>query len=109
MEYSGINLHQMEAREAMPGFHGRFFHTDEMTVAYWEIDAGSTLPEHAHPHRQVVQVQSGEFQMRIGLEDHVFGPGSVVEIPANVPHSGRALTDCVIHDIFLPVREIYKF
>jgi hypothetical protein len=34
-------------------------------------------------------------------------PGSVGIIPPNAVHSGRALTDCKILDVFSPVREDY--
>ena len=107
MKYAGINLKALNAIEKMPGFHGKFFHTGDMTIAYWNIDKGSALPEHFHVHKQIVQVMSGRFEMTIGGENHTFEAGDVVEIPSNVPHSGKALTDCVIHDLFLPAREDY--
>jgi quercetin dioxygenase-like cupin family protein len=37
----------------------------------------------------------------------ILGPGSVGIIPPNAVHSGRALTDCRILDVFSPVREDY--
>lgn len=44
------DLTDIEAREIIPGFHGKFVHTDHMTLAYWDIEAGALLPEHAHAH-----------------------------------------------------------
>lgn len=107
MKYSGTTLSNLQGIEKFPGFTGKFIHTGDMTLAYWQIKEGSSLPEHSHMHTQVVQVISGKFAMQIGGEDHIYGAGSIVEIPGNVPHSGTAVTDCVIHDIFLPVREDY--
>ena len=74
----------------------------------WQIKKGGELPAHAHHNKQIVQVFSGEFAMTIGGEDHVYTAGQVVEIPGNVAHSGKALTDCVIQDLFLPAREDLK-
>ena len=108
MKYTGVQINDNQAHEPVEGFRARFFHTGEMTIAYWNIDQGSVLPEHHHVHTQVVQMIDGEFEMTIGGETHVYRAGNVVEIPSNVPHSGRALTDCVIHDIFLPMREEYR-
>ena len=108
MKYDGILLTDLEAIEKLPGFYGRFIHTDDMTLAYWDIKKGSVLPEHAHMHTQIAQVISGQFAMIIGGEEHVYQAGNVVEIPGDVPHSGIALTDCVIYDIFIPVREDLK-
>ncbi|NOY99054.1 MAG: cupin domain-containing protein, partial [Chloroflexi bacterium] len=35
-------------------------------------------------------------------------PGAVAVIPPDVPHAGRAVTDCRIIDVFYPTREEYK-
>jgi len=32
----------------------------------------------------------------------------IVTIPSNVTHSGRAMTQCKLRDVFCPVREDYK-
>ena len=34
-------------REVIPGFVGRFLHSDTMTFALWEINAGAVLPPHS--------------------------------------------------------------
>ncbi len=82
-------------------------HTDDMTLAYWEIKAGSVLPEHAHFHKQIAQMIEGQFELTVDGKAYLMKPGDVLEIDGNVPHSGRAITDCIIHDIFLPMREDY--
>ena len=101
-------LEAMESTEMFPGFHGKMVHTDDMTLAYWHIDKGAELQEHSHFHKQIVQVISGEFQLTVDGAAHHCKAGTIVQIPGNVPHSGKAITDCVIHDIFLPAREEYK-
>ena len=50
-------------REVIPGFVGRFLHSDTMTFVLWEISAGAVLPPHSHPHEQVVNLYEGEFEM----------------------------------------------
>lgn len=86
----------------------RFVHTKGFTLSFVEVEAGAVLPEHAHVHEQTSQVIQGEFEMVIGGETVLLKPGSVVVIPSNVPHSGRALTNCKIQDVFCPVREDYR-
>ena len=103
-----VQLDSLESKEVVPGFSGRFFHTDEMTIAYWSIRNGSELAEHHHPQRQIVQVREGEFELTVQGVPHRLGPGDVLEIPSNVPHAGRAITDCVIDDIFIPPRPDLK-
>lgn len=38
----------------------------------------------------------------------IYEPGTLVVIPPNIPHSGKALTPCKLMDIFSPVRSEYK-
>ena len=101
------DLSKIEPREIIKGFHGRFIHMDHFTFAYWEVDAGSEIPVHSHIHEQMMQVLEGEFELTVNGVSKVYTPGMVVTIPSNVEHGGRAITDCVLTDIFSPVREEY--
>jgi quercetin dioxygenase-like cupin family protein len=93
--------------EPAPGFVGRFVHSDAMTVGYWEIRAGSTLPEHRHPQEMVATIVEGRFELTVDGVARVLEPGVVAVIPSNVPHGGRALTDCRIVDVWTPSRDDY--
>jgi len=101
-------LNQLGQREIMPGFHGKFIHSDHMTMAYWNINQGARLPEHSHPHEQVVNLLQGEFELVVDGERRKLQAGSVAVIPSGALHSGHAITYCEILDIFQPVREEYK-
>ncbi len=103
-----INLSSIEEREVVKGFRGRFIHSENMTHAYWNIDGGASLPEHAHVHEQVVNILEGKFELTVGGEKKIIEPGDIVVIPSNIPHTGRAITDCRILDVFSPVREDMK-
>ncbi|HHH50031.1 MAG TPA: cupin domain-containing protein, partial [Saprospiraceae bacterium] len=59
-------------------------------------------------HEQVSNIISGAFEMTVDGVTKVCKAGDIVILPSNVPHSGRALTDCYIIDVFQPVREDYK-
>ena len=103
-----FELEQVEERELAPGFFARMVHSKNMTFAYWHILEGSDLPDHSHPHEQVFNLLEGTFELRVSGESRVFSPGTVVVIPSGAPHSGRAVTDCRILDVFHPVREDYR-
>jgi quercetin dioxygenase-like cupin family protein len=103
-----INLKDLEEKEVVPGYRARFVHTEAMTLAYWTIRAGAPLPEHTHPHEQVTTLLEGEFEFTLSGETHRLKPGKVVVIPSSVSHSGRAISDCRILDVFYPVREEYR-
>ena len=102
------NLDEIEAREVAPGAKARFVHSEKMTLAYWNIQPGAGVPEHTHPHEQVVNVMAGEFELTVDGETQRLGPGSVVVLPPHVVHSGEAITASRIVDVFCPVREDYK-
>ncbi len=92
----------------VPGYMARFIHTEHMTFSYLDVKAGYPSPDHSHPHEQVAMVLEGEFELTIEGAPIRFGPGSSVVIPSNVRHSGRAVTDCKLLDVFTPVREDYR-
>ena len=102
------DLKDIEARQVFPGFWGRFVHTSNMTMAYWEIEKGSKVPIHSHIHEQVVNMLEGQFELVINGGPSVLSPGMVAVIPSNAVHTGVALSNCRILDVFYPVREDYK-
>ena len=91
-----------------PGGHGKFIQSAQMTFVYWDLAAGVLLPEHSHPHEQVVHTFAGRFELTIAGETQILEAGSVTVIPANAVHSGQSLTRCRIMDAFCPVREDYR-
>ena len=103
-----IQLSDIPQREIMEGFKGQFVHAEGVTLAYWDVDAGASLPTHAHFHEQITTVVEGRFELTIGDTTNVYEAGLVAVIPSNVPHSGKALTACKLLDVFSPVREDYR-
>jgi quercetin dioxygenase-like cupin family protein len=104
-----VQLFDLPAREVFPGFHGRFVHSERMTFAWWDIDSGAEVPEHDHPHEQVVNVLEGRLSLTVDGVERDLGPGEVVTIPGGVRHAARGLTACRVLDVFSPVREDYRF
>ena len=103
-----IDLVDISEREIVPGYRARFVHGDKLTLAYWEVDPGAELPQHSHPHEQVANVLEGKFELTVDGESRVLEPGQVAVIPGGVPHSGKAITNCRLLDVFQPVREDYR-
>jgi len=103
------DLNQLELHKIVKGFKGRFVHSKNMTVSFWQIDKGAILPEHSHPEEQISIVTKGELELTVAGETQIVSSGMVVVIPSNVIHKGEALTYCEVTDIFSPARDDYKF
>jgi quercetin dioxygenase-like cupin family protein len=58
--------------------------------------------------QQVLNLVEGRFEVTVDGEKQILEAGSVVILPSNIHHSGKAITDCRILDVFHPVREDYR-
>ncbi len=103
-----LDIQKIRSKELFPGFLARMIHMGQMTFSHWTINKGSTLPEHDHIHEQISILVKGSFEFVLDGEKHVIKPGFVAIIPSHARHSGRALEDCEIIDIFQPVRKDYQ-
>ena len=102
------NIQALDTKEIFPGYTGHFVHTKNQTFVFWDVIAGSSVPEHQHMHEQIVTVKEGQFELTVNGEKRVMDKDMIAVIPGNTPHSGIAVTDCKLLDIFYPVREDYK-
>lgn len=105
---SFIKLDGIEQKEMVPGGKVRFVHTDNITLAYWKFKKGAIILEHSHIHEQVTNIIEGEFELTVQGKTERLNPGYVVKIEPNLKHSGKAITDCYLIDVFYPMREDYK-
>lgn len=105
---SKINVSAIEPKQLIDGYLARFIHTANMTFSFVDVIAGKTLPSHSHHNEQVSIMLEGEFELTLDGKPILFGPGEVIVIPSNTEHSGLAVTDCRILDVFYPVREDYR-
>src|SRR6266436_6276156 len=66
---------------------------DRMIVALMRMPAGTGAEPHSHPNEQWIYVVEGTFAAKVGEQEVEARPGSVVYIPSNVVHSGKATPD----------------
>jgi len=105
---SFLTVSDIKPKEIVPGFHGRFFHSANMTVAYWDIKAGASIPLHTHVHEMIVNVISGKLELTVDGQTKILEGGMAAVIPSHVPHKAMGVTDCKVIDVFNPVREDYR-
>ena len=90
--------------EPKPGWHGRFFHSEHMTFAYYEIDAGAALHAHSHPNEEVWHIIEGEVDLTLGDETRCVRAGYAVVIPSATPHAVAVKTRCRAIVVDYPIR-----
>jgi len=69
---------------------------------------GCIVPRHSHDNEQFSYVIEGRIRFWIGehgKDELDVGPGEVLHLPSNVPHSAEALVDFVGIDVFSPPRQ----
>ena len=99
-----IDTNGLKAIERLPGWHGRYFHSANMTFAHYDFTKGASIHEHFHPEEEVYEVIEGELELTIDGVAKVVRRGLVGIVPANVRHSVKALTDGQAIIVDHPVR-----
>jgi len=61
------------------------------TITAFAFDAGEGLSEHTAPYDAFVQVLDGEAEVNIEGTVHTVSAGEIIIMPANRPHSMRAV------------------
>jgi quercetin dioxygenase-like cupin family protein len=98
----------IETKEIAPGFFSKLIHTSTNTINFIEVKAGCTVPRHQHINGQCAFVIDGKFELTVNDIPQILDSGMFAIIPPDVWHSGVAVTDCKLIDIFSPAREDYK-
>ena len=96
----------LPVKEPLPGWKGRFFHSEHMTFAYYDIDADAVaLHEHHHPQEEVWHIIDGTLAVTVDGVEHTAGAGTAVVVPADTPHSAKAMGACRAIVVDTPRRE----
>lgn len=91
--------------QPFPGVVMRATSAERMTLSLVEMEPGSIIAEHAHPHEQVGMMIEGEAEFVIGGQSFHVRAGQIWRIPGGLPHQVRAITRVVAVDAFCPRRE----
>ena len=101
-------LKNINSKEIIAGYFGKFFHGKNMTIAFWNVKKNSKIPKHNHLHEQCLYVKEGSFELKMDGKTINVSKDELIFIPSNKPHSGIAITDCELIDIFSPNRTEYS-
>ena len=88
-----LDTNRLPVVERLPGWRGRYFHSQNMTFAHYDFTRGASIHEHFHPEEEVYEVIEGELEVTIDGVAQTVRAGLVAIVPGNVRHSVKALTD----------------
>jgi quercetin dioxygenase-like cupin family protein len=98
----------VEQEQLNPLFVRQVIHGEKITLARIRLGRGCIVPEHAHANEQITSVIEGTLRFQIEGRAVVLEAGDVLHIPSHAPHSVEALEDCLVLDVFSPVREDWR-
>lgn len=103
-----IDLNDHPEIELAPGARARTPYGERVMLSRLELDEGSVVPLHQHPHEQAGMLLEGEMELTIGDETRLCRPGDMFIIPGGVLHRARTVKGpALVLDIFSPPREDY--
>ena len=103
-----VDLNDHPEVELAPGARARTPYGERMMLSRLEIDAGSVVPTHHHPHEQAGMLLEGEMELTIGDETRLCQAGDMFIVPSGVPHRAQPMNGpALVLDVFSPPREDY--
>ena len=79
-------------------------HDAELMMVRVTFEKGAVGYVHAHPHRQVTFVESGQFDFTLDGATRRVSAGDSVFVPPDVPHGTVAVEAGALIDVFAPAR-----
>ena len=71
------------------------------------LEKGAVLPEHNHPHEQIIFLLSGKLLLEMDKQQYTLLARDSIAVPSNVNHKATALKQSIALDIFAPARTDY--
>ena len=73
--------------------HGPCVEGERIIVGLMHMKAGTGAEPHSHPNEQWIYILEGTFRAKVGGKSIEGRPGSLIYIPADTVHSGKATAD----------------
>ena len=102
-----LNTDDIEPKEPLPGWQGRFFNSETMTFGYYNTQKGAVLHEHAHPNEETWHVIAGELEITVEGETKLVSAGGVAIVPPNALHAVRVISEGRVIVVDHPKREAF--
>lgn len=101
-----IDACEMVTGAPLRGWSGRFFNSENMTFAHWDIAAdAANLQEHQHVQEEVWNVVEGEVVLVLDGQERRLGQGAAAVVPPNTAHEVKVVGACRVVIADYPVRD----
>lgn len=99
---------ELPSKEVLPGILLRSVYLENSMMTFFDIQPGSRISLHKHPHEQISYLIKGSMTMKVGGETRVMHEGDIAVIPPNVDHEIEVGKEPVLAiDAWHPRREDY--
>jgi quercetin dioxygenase-like cupin family protein len=90
-----------------PGVKRFVFTLEKVMLAYFELEPGTRIALHSHPHEQVGILLKGRTLWRIGGRETLLEAPALYRIPSGEPHEVEVVGQekVLVMDAFSPIRE----
>lgn len=72
-----------------------FFRIPTLSAGLYHLLPDAADPQHPHEEDELYHVLRGHASLRVDTEDILVGPGSIVYVPARVPHHFHGITEAL--------------
>ncbi|MBM7704393.1 cupin domain-containing protein [Metabacillus iocasae] len=80
-------------------------HNGSLMLVKVQLAAGFKGEVDQHPEEQLSYIEKGKLEFYVNGEKRILVEGDTQYIPSNVKHQVHVLEECVILDIFTPIRQ----
>ena len=89
-----FDVERLEAEQVAAGrrYH-EFLRVPSLSCGMYVLPAGGTDPQMPHTEDEVYHVLHGRATLDLGDHEHLVHPGSIVYVPANVPHRFHSIEE----------------
>ena len=94
VQREAFDVERLEAEQTASGraYH-EFLRVPALSCGMYLLPAGGTDPQAPHMEDEVYYVLHGRATLDLGDHEHLVHPGSVVYVPANVPHRSHSIEE----------------
>ncbi len=94
-----------ERRQAAGRLYLEVLSVPALSLRLYALPASGTDPQTPHTEDEVYYVAGGRATITVGNEEQAVGPGSLVYVPAGVPHRFHSITDNLTVVVFFAPAE----